>query len=143
MERIALSKNLYLDEYIPKDIYLKYSPAVLLRKINPKLVAADQILRDMFGVVQLNNWWIAKPGEKVYNYRGWRPATCREGGVLSDHREGNASDKMFVNYDEQEVQEWVKKNYVRLGVTILEESVGWVHTSVAYTGRSDLWIVKP
>jgi hypothetical protein len=133
-----------LDEYIPKVIYgqWEHKPGVLLRKINPKLIIADQLLRDQFGEVIINNWWTNGPGH-IYNFRGWRPRSYNEGGELSDHREGNASDKTFVNYESEEVREWIKKNYQRLGITVIESGVSWVHSSVAYTSMSNLWIVTP
>ena len=59
MNRIGLTKNLWLDEYIPKELYLKFEkkPHILIGLIDRRLVMADQLLRDKFGSVTINNWW--------------------------------------------------------------------------------------
>jgi hypothetical protein len=145
MERIELSTNLFLDEYIPKAEYMEFkdSPGVLIRKLNPALIRADQLMRDVFGPVEINNWW--DDGEKEFS--GWRPSGCKTGAALSDHHEGNASDKTFKNATPEEVREWLKNgNWQRLHITVIEEFEGmdWVHTSVAWVkDQTQLWIVKP
>jgi hypothetical protein len=143
MKRIKLTKNLYLDEYIPRELYLRegiygdmYNNLplntwmdILQRKINKQMVAADQKLRDQFGAVIINNW--IYNGER--NYSGYRPKTCSVGYFLSDHREGNASDKIFQDVKTEEVIDYIEKNWEDLGINIIEKGVSWVHTSVAWT----------
>jgi len=144
MDRISLSTNLFLDEYIPKDEYMKWkdTPEVLIRKLNPALIRADQLLRDIFGPITINTWWDG--GDKIHS--GWRPITCTEGAAFSDHREGNASDKTFSNATAEEVREYLKKdlNWKWLGITVIEDGISWVHTSVAWVrDQNQLWIVEP
>jgi len=144
LNRILLTPNFYLDEYIPKDIYLQYKddPDVLIRKLNKDLPAADQLLRDRFGPAYINTW--RDGGDK--NYSGWRPASSTIGATLSDHREGNASDKVFEKATAEEVRQWLMKdnNWRRLGITVIESGTSWVHSSVAWNkNRTGLWIVTP
>jgi len=139
MEQIQISKNFFLDEYIPKEhYYLGYN--ILIRKLNPKLIESDQMLRDQFGEVTINNWSLN--GSR--NFSGWRPYDCNFPCGYSDHREGNASDKLFT-VDRDDVIKYIKENYKELGITIIEDFPGmtWVHTSVAYTGKDELIIVSP
>ncbi len=140
MKRIQLTNNLNLDEYIPRDIYMRegfsdYSMypddiwiAILKRKLNPELIRADQKLRELFGPVIINNWWHG--GEREYS--GFRPVNCSVGSQLSDHREGNASDKIFQNYPAQEVRDYIKKHHDELGITLIEANVNWVHSAVSW-----------
>lgn len=150
MKRVQLSKNLFLDEYIPEDVYnlrLKtWGKAwldVLRRKVNPILVESDQKLRYEFGPVLINTWWndgsanfsgVRFPGYKPYGSSDW-----------SDHFQGNASDKSFKDMTAEEIREWLRKstNAQRMGITIIEENVSWLHTSVAWTNMKTLKIVYP
>lgn len=141
LHRVQLSENLFLDEYMPFHLYKRYAVEgdrfygnvygfleILCRKINRQLVEADQKLRDIFGPVVINNWW---HGGK-YEYRGFRTFGCGVGTELSDHYQGNASDKTFVNCDAEEVREYIKERWRDLGITIIESGVSWVHSSVAW-----------
>lgn len=153
MKRIQLTPNLFLDEYIPKDTYVAFQTKgskfngmpydvyvnILIRKLNPKLIEADQKLREEFGPVTINNWW--EGGKR--NFSGWRPIWCNVGGDLSDHREGNASDKLFKNFDAEVVRDFIRKNHLSLGITIIEDNVSWVHSAVSNTGTRSLTIVNP
>ena len=153
MTRIQLSENLFLDEYIPKDTYMAFQTkgskfygmpymtymGILKRKINPNLIKSDQMLRDKFGPVTLNDWW---DGGR-FQFRGWRPTWYKEGGELSDHREGNASDKVFKNFDAKVIRDYIKENYVSLGITIIEDNVSWLHSAVSFTDNKSLVIVNP
>jgi hypothetical protein len=139
MERIKLTANLFLDEYIPKELYLSASdPAQLVKLIDPKLVAADQLLRDHFGPVTINNWWTG--GDR--HLSGFRPEDCAIGAKKSDHKRGMASDKIFKNINSEDVREFIKNNWKTLGITKIESGVSWVHTSVAPTGLNYLQIFK-
>jgi hypothetical protein len=66
------------------------------------------------------------------------------GAKYSDHREGNASDKSFELADAAAVREYIKKNWKALGITVIEEDVAWVHTSVAWIpDQTQLKIIHP
>jgi hypothetical protein len=139
MERIVLSKNFFLDEYVPEKEYLALSSGVLIRKLNPLLIKSDQLLRDEFGEIMINNWHDGGSRE----YSGWMPYDAPFPRGYSDHREGNASDKIFMDADRDRVISFIKTNYKDLGITIIENFKGmdWVHTSVAWTNSDELIIV--
>ncbi len=153
LNRVRLTSNLWLDEYIPFQLYKRYvTPGdkyndwgekyleLLCRKINRHLVESDQLLADRFGPVTINNWWIG--GQ--YNNRGFRTSGCGVGTELSDHFQGNASDKSFRDFDSDEVREYIKKRWRDMGITIIEEGVSWVHSSVAWIpDQHELKIIKP
>lgn len=141
MERIKLSTNLYLDEYIPKELYLKHHDDIqfLMSLIHEDVIVTDQLLRDKFGAVTINNWWSG--GER--NYSGFRPDDCPIGAKHSDHKKGMASDKLFAKATPDEVRTYIKENWKTLGISRIEANVNWVHTSVAYTGLNKLEIFNP
>ena len=157
MQRIQLSKNFFLDEYISRELYFaNQDPAspfsaypdkiwheILRRKIDDRLVESDQALRDLFGPVMINNWAIG--GER--QWCGYRPYDCPVGSTLSDHREGSVSDKIFQDYSAEEVIHWLKvnDNYKKVGITIIEEFRGkditWLHSGVSWTNSDNLKII--
>jgi len=140
MERIKISKNFYLDEYLPKDLYLKAdNHQSLIALISDELIASDQLLRDHFGPCTINNWWDG--GDRIYS--GFRPYDCPIGAVASDHKKGRASDKLFKNATAEEVRAFIKSNWKQLGITKIEEGTSWVHSSVQYTGLLILKIFYP
>lgn len=152
MKRVQLSANLWLDEYIPKSLYkrpyTKGDPwygredaffAVLIRKLNPKLIEADQKLRDRFGPVTLNNWW----NNGRFNERGLRVCGTTTGAQLSDHFQGNASDKVFKDVTAEEVRNEIKNKWQGYGITIIEADTSWVHSSVAWVKDQKELIIVP
>ena len=157
MDRIALTKNLFLDEYIPRELYLQHynKPNRLIGLIDDRLPLADQALRDKFGSVTINNWWglsdeqfnieINKPSKERWlrNESGLRLPGTETGAKLSQHFFGRASDKLFKNATAEEVREYIKKWYHILGITCIEDKVSWVHSDLRYVRGTDLLIVKP
>ena len=118
MERIQISANFYLDEYIPKDLYLKTpDPNTLLSLLNPELIISDQLLRDHFGPVTINDWWHGG----LRTWSGWRPEDCIIGAKGSDHKKGMASDKLFQKVDSDTVRIYIRENWHTLGLNKLEE----------------------
>jgi hypothetical protein len=135
MERIKISENFYLDEYIPKELYYSTNnPSDLIKLISPYLIKSDQLLRDHFGPVTINNWWNKGPR----HLSGFRTYDCTIGATLSDHKRGMASDKIFKNASSEEVRKYIKENWEALGITKIELGTNWVHSSVAYTGLKKL-----
>ena len=128
MTRVPLTKNLFLDEYIPKDIYLKYvnKPWILIGLIDERVVRADQMLRDHFGIVTINSWWDGG----VRNWSGLRNTNSPEFAPESQHTFGRASDKIFASVTAEEVRTYIKSNFITLGITCIEANVNWVHSDV-------------
>lgn len=137
IDRIKISENFYLDEYIPKELYMSTeNKTELLSLIDPVLIESDQKLRYVFGEITINNWFIG--GDRIYS--GFRPINCKIGAKGSDHKFGKASDKLFKNATPQEVRKYIKSNYKSLKITKIEDDISWVHTSVAKTGEKYLVI---
>lgn len=144
MNRIQLSTNLNLDEYIPRELYMQYAdhPEILMGLLDTRLIKSDQLLRDKFGSVMINNWWgltdeqfkfeMSKPDKDKWlrNESGFRFATTEVGAKLSQHKFGRASDKLFVNTKALCVQEYIINNFKELGITCIETDIPWVHTDV-------------
>jgi len=141
MKRIALTKNLWLDEYIPENLYkrLQKKPHILIGLLDRRLIMADQMLRDQFGPVTINNWW--DNGER--NWSGIRTVESPYYSETSQHTWGRASDKIFKDATEQEVREYIKGMYEELGITCIEENVSWIHSDTRWTQMTDLLIVYP
>ena len=136
MERIKLTTNLFLDEYIPRQLYEKYKgrEGELIKLLDKRLVESDQKLRDLFGPVTINNWWLG--GSR--NWSGVRTSDSPYYSPTSQHTHGKASDKLFSRHSAKEVQEYIQKNYRELGITGLELGVTWVHTDTRESQNNKL-----
>jgi hypothetical protein len=141
MKRIQLTTNLYLDEYIPEELYKKYigGEHKLMGMLDERVVKSDQMLRNHFGKVTINNWIHHGPR----NWSGLRTEDSPDFSFASQHTFGRASDKLFANATADEVREYIRKKYILLGITCIEDAVGWVHSDVRYLKSSDLLIVYP
>lgn len=140
MNRIKISENFFLDEYIPKELYLSADdPSKLISLIEPELIVSDQLLRNEFGPVIINNWWSG--GDR--HLSGFRPQDCKIGASKSDHKRGMASDKIFINTTANIVRMYIRENWEILGITKIEIDISWVHSSVVPTGLSYLQQFKP
>ncbi len=128
MKRIQLTTNLFLHEYIPKELYLQYvgREHILIGLLDERLIKADQKLRDLFGPVTINNWWDG--GNR--NESGLRVPGMKNYQLTSQHTSGRASDKLFANADAHEVQAYICQNWIQLGITGIEIGCTWVHTDV-------------
>jgi len=141
MTRYKLTRNLYLDEYIPEALYKKYANRlhILVGLLDKELVKSDQLLRDKFGSVTINDWWTG--GER--NWSGIRTAKSPYYSHTSQHTYGRASDKIFRDASADKVREYIKKHYVELGISCIEDNVGWVHSDTRWWHGYELLIVKP
>lgn len=141
MNRIKISNNFWLDEYIPEELYLKWKhkPHRLMAMIDSRLVLADQLLRDEFGPVTINNWWTG--GDR--NWSGIRTIGSPYYSQTSQHSWGRASDKIFHDASAGKVRAYIKGMYEELGITCIEEGVSWVHSDVRWKIGSELLLVYP
>jgi len=133
-ERIQLSDNLYLDEYIPEELYNKYihKPHYLIGLLDVRLIDVDQFMRDRFGPVTINNWYTG--GNR--NWSGIRLPNKPYYSQFSQHGYGRASDKKFNLITAEEVRQDIKENftelYSHLGLSCIEDGVSWLHSDVRY-----------
>ena len=139
MNRIPITANLFLDEYIPKELYLKYKdkPWILIGLIDNRLIKADQALRNVFGVVTINNWWF--DGDRQWS--GIRTPDSPFYSPTSQHTFGRASDKLFGQYTAEHVRVYIKSNWIALGITCIEVNVSWVHSDVRWNKGEGLLLV--
>jgi len=139
MQRIKLSTNLNLDEYIPKELYLKFesTPNILIGLLDKRLITADQKLRDQFGPVTINNWWDG--GDR--NWSGIRTPETTLFSFTSQHAHGRASDKLFI-VSADEVRQYLREHWCELGITCIEDNVNWVHSDVRNCAGNELLIVQ-
>lgn len=139
MNKIQLTKNLWLHEYIPKEMYKAYNNAGKLHrlpwKLDKELILSDQALRDHFGILIINSW--IDGGDR--NWSGIRTIDSKYYSTDSSHSGGNASDKIFKNVTATEVQKFIKNNWKSLGITELELGCSWVHSGTRFVpGQKEL-----
>ena len=141
MNRIKLTDNLFLDEYIPEQLYRKFIDRehILIGLIDKRLIDADQKLRNQFGPVTINNWIHGGPR----NWSGIRTPESPDYSQTSQHSWGRASDKIFMNASAEEVREYIRKHWQELGITCIEDSVSWVHSDVRWNKLNNFLIVQP
>ena len=141
MERIQLARNFWLDEYIPKELYLQYigREHILIGLLDERLIQADQKLRNKFGAVTINNWWHGG----VRNWSGIRTSDSPYYSFTSQHTWGRASDKIFSKVTAEEVRAYIRINWAELGINCIEDKVSWVHSDVRFTTSNNLLIVQP
>lgn len=101
-------------------------------------------MRNRFGVTYLNNWL---DGGNL-DSRGFRAPTDPDGGLMSQHKFGRATDTTFKHRTAQEVREDIITNwktlYQPLGITTIEAGVNWVHADMRFIpGQKELLIVVP
>lgn len=139
-KRIQLTTNLWLDEYIPRELYLRLEkkPHILIGLLDERLIRADQLLRNHFGPVTINNWWHG--GER--NWSGIRTPDSPYYSTTSQHN-GRASDKIFSYFSADDVRDYIKIHYKTLGITCIEANVSWTHSDVRWTRSDELLIVYP
>ena len=144
MKRIQLTKNLYLDEYIPKELYDRFikAPNRLIWLLDERLVKLDQYMREIFGSVTINNWFIG--GNRNCSGVRLKSSYCKEFTTFSQHSFGRASDKIFKYVTAEEVIEYIlehKEEFMNRGLGGIETDVSWVHTDVRnHFVKSDLVI---
>jgi hypothetical protein len=112
--------------------------SLLIGLLDRRLVLSDQMLRDVFGTITINDWW----NGGLRNWSGVRTTDSPYYSLTSQHTYGRASDKIFLNSDEYEVQEWVKVHWKELGITRMEIGVSWVHTDICNISGNNLITFK-
>jgi len=139
MKTYKLTKNLWLHEYIPEQLYKQYcefKPHYLFGLIDRRILTIDQFMRYRYGPVFINTWKdendIADINDR--NWSGIRTPDSSYYSFTSQHSFGRASDKIFLNMTANEVREDIIKNYdllyKPLGLTAIEDGVNWIHSDV-------------
>jgi len=150
-EHLKLSKNFWLKEFVPREIYEKFGTKAIWF-VDPKLIEAVQNFRDGLGeVLFINTWHLDLP--QSYNYSGFRPPDCKIGASLSQHRFGRGADiktmkilelkdlnknkdiAIFEMLDEsRRIRNFIRDKYTDLGITTIEKNTpSWVHIDIRPT----------
>ena len=150
MERIKVSDNFYLDEFINKTTYNKFGEKSQ-RYIRQELIQIAQTVRSFTDLpVTINNW--IKGGS--YNESGLRDFTTSTGALYSAHKFGAAMDLKIGSLTSEEMSQIIIDNYEDifkpLGVTRIEDPTftrgknrDWLHVDTLFTGDKKLQIIKP
>lgn len=111
--------------------------------LDPRALITLQALRDKFGPCIVNNW--AAGG--LFKESGLRSFSTGTGAAYSQHKYGRAFDCKFKAATSREVSAYVLANRQEFPhLTVIEDvnyTPTWFHFDVRFTGRPDIWIVKP
>lgn len=138
MERIKITNNFYLDEFIPKELY-KSTPIWKLKLcIDSRLFIIAQTIRDHMGPLTINNWATGGPRE----WSGVRTVDSPYYSMFSQHTYGRALDIISSEHTGEALRQHIRDNYDsiyrKLGVTRIEADTSWLHIDVGYTGSDKL-----
>lgn len=149
MERIKVSDNFYLDEFINPTTYNKFG-SKSRRYIRPELIRIAQCIRSFTGLsCTINNW--AAGG--AYKESGLRDFNTSTGAGYSAHKFGAGMDLKIGELSSHDMAKIITDNYEEifkeLGVTRIENpnftkgNRDWLHIDVLWTGSEELQIVNP
>ena len=150
MERIKVSDNFYLDEFIDPITYDKFG-ANSQRYIRQEIIRIAQCLRSFTGLsCEINNW--ATGG--AYKESGLRNFETSTGAKYSAHKFGGSIDIKIGKLDSYAMAQIIIDNYddifKGLGVTRIEDpkytkgkNRSWLHIDSMWTGSNELQIIKP
>lgn len=147
MERIQVSENFYLDEFIDPHTYFNDTDNGRSR-LDIRLIPIAQRLRTLYGEpIFINNWWetfkkyeetktkkqiiaIIENDDNISKWSGIRTNRCPIGAAKSAHKVGKGMDPKG---DEEKMYKIVEQNakvFYAMGVRRLEDisiTNGWLH----------------
>lgn len=147
INRIQVSKYFHLDEFIDPHTYFN-TPDNGLSKIDPKLFAIADLLRELKGTPGvINTWWKYYTGkrnttaigqiifkiERSTNYRKWsglRTSRCSVGAKNSAHRQGKAFDMVGLSGFMYDIVKENAEKFYNLGLRRMEDhriTPTWLH----------------
>ncbi len=155
-ERIRVSQNFYLDEFVDPFTYLNESDNGL-SKMDPRTFDLAQLLRTKKGSsISINNWWgmylkllaegktikqiirLIENSRAVNKWSGYRPPHCRIGAKASKHRKGEAIDPKGNQNELFKIVKASIKEFYRFGLRRLENpkiTSGWLHMDISSSGH--------
>lgn len=146
MNRIKVTNNFYLDEFIDPRTYFNCDNNGL-NKIDHRLFKVAQLIRDIIGrPLRINNWWHLyikyknnKSLDWIINYieksdyskwSGYRPPSCPIGAKYSAHKKGLAIDTKGDEYALKNIIYSYAEDFYNIGVRRIEDpniTHGWLH----------------
>lgn len=142
-DRIRVSKNFHLDEFLDRRTYLEEKPHHRTRFIRSTMISTAQKLAQTFGTTIINNWAYTKtPVERQWS--GYRSPLSDYYSRTSAHSFGEAIDCVFTQVTAQEAREYILKNRDAFPfISRLEKDVEWLHVDGLYTGQYSIVEFEP
>lgn len=166
MNRIKVSDNFFLDEFICPCIYHDRQEKSI-EHIDNRLIALAQWIRSKTGVsITINNYWryyleninnakvveMVYANKSVFKERGLRNINTGTGAKLSAHKTGQAIDVDITGMTANAMFTWAKENKAdlyRLGVRRIEHysltggtGRGWMHMDVKGADNKTIKIIN-
>ena len=138
MDRVLVSDDFHLDEFIPKALYESKASWKLLYLLDNRIINVAQFLRNRYGAATINNWAVG--GDR--NCSGFRyySEECKQYySLTSQHSHGRAVDIIFKNISAAEIRKDIKEHnhlkdmLLNLGARRIEDGVSWLHIDAANT----------
>jgi hypothetical protein len=143
IQRIKFSDHFYLDELVPKEIYMTfYEKSIMF--LDPRTKDIIEGVRNYFGVpLIINNWWTG--GNR--HESGFRLPNTTTGALYSQHKFGRAFDMVFpAKTDYEKIRETIRERYdsfKKMGITTIETNTPtWLHCDCRQTGLDKLYEVN-
>jgi hypothetical protein len=146
MNRIKITDNFYLDEFIDPITYSERGEKSI-QLMDMRIILAIQHLREVINKpITINNW--ASRGQ--FRESGLRRADTRTGARWSQHKYGRALDFRVSGMTPREVHQVIhqhERTFIeRQWITTLEDvrdTPSWTHIDCRYTGKDSFLIVRP
>ena len=168
MERIALTKHLYLDEVIDPFTYFTEKDNGI-SKIDLKLTPIFELLRNLYDKpLPINNWWnyaiesginknsteaellafsdYIDDNRHIHQWSGYRSPKCKIGAKYSTHKLGQALDPKGNQLEMYKIVMKREKLFYKMGLREIEDpkiTNGWLHisTSERYDNKKTIKII--
>jgi hypothetical protein len=146
MNRIKITDNFYLDEFIDPITYSERGEKSI-QLMDMRIILAIQHLREVINKpITINSW--ASRGQ--FRESGLRRADTRTGARWSQHKYGRALDFRVSGMTPREVHQVIhqhERTFIeRQWITTLEDvrdTPSWTHIDCRYTGKDSFLIVRP
>ena len=146
MNRIKITDNFYLDEFIDPITYSERGERSI-QLMDMRIILAIQHLREVINKpITINNW--ASRGQ--FRESGLRRADTRTGARWSQHKYGRALDFRVSGMTPREVHQVIhqhERTFIeRQWITTLEDArdtPSWTHIDCRYTSKDSFLIVRP
>ena len=143
--RIKISDNFYLDEFVHPDVYNLYKESSI-RFLDKRIIEVGQLLRTLVQKpIVINSWY----NGGRYKSSGLRKLSSTVGASMSQHKFGRAIDVKVKGMTTKEVQEFIlenEKEFMKAGLTRLESckhTATWNHLDCATTNKDKIQVFNP
>lgn len=148
MNRIKITDNFYLDEFVNPDTYKRFG-IDSRRYLRTEIINISQYLREQTGLsITVNNWAVG--GQ--YKESGLRDVNTVIGAKYSAHKFGAGADLKIGKMSSFEMVEVLiehEQALLKLGLTRYENpeatqgNTDWMHLDCLWTGSDRLLMINP